>query len=65
MKIQTIPLSMHQKWEESIDIGCKATNGKLWGTNSRRKVPLSFKGNSIGLLRASAVTETLVMCCLK
>ena len=65
IQIQTIPPSMHQKWEETIDIVCKATNGKLWGTNSRWKVPLSFKDNSIGLLRTSAVPEDLVKRCPK
>jgi hypothetical protein len=28
IQIQTIPLSMHHKWKENIDIVCKATNEK-------------------------------------
>ena len=34
IQVQTLPPSMHHKWKEIIDIVCKTTNGKSWGTNS-------------------------------
>ena len=35
--IQTLPPSMHDKWEGIIESACKTINGKSEGTNSRRK----------------------------
>ena len=43
IQIQALSLSMHHRWKEIPDFICKITNGKLYGINSKQKVPLSLR----------------------
>ena len=58
-----MPLSVHYKWKEIIDIVWKTINEKLNGTNFRQKVPLSQRVTLIystnGILRSYIWTS----CC--
>ena len=47
IQIQALSLSMHHRWKEIPDFICKITNGKLYGINSKQKVPLSLRITNI------------------
>ena len=43
VQIQSLPLNMHHKWKEMIDIVCKTTTETSEGNNFQWKVPLSLR----------------------
>ena len=55
IQIQPLPPSMYHKWNETMNIVFKTTNGKLYKTNFQREGPLSWKDNSnvLGQMRSS------------
>jgi hypothetical protein len=47
IQIQPLPLNMHHKWKESIDLVYKTSDGKSQRANSRHKFLLSLKNDFI------------------